>query len=429
VEPADRDGVDMDVALNAAAKVILRSDASSSAHPVKRKGSLPATATTANRPVRSQASTQRRSVKGGMKQALKSLARPFSARLRSHLNQPVRSDIRRGQASLQSELRLVKRHLRAVRQELAASERRQTELIESLSWQLLQNVLAIKDFGQMIARTEQYSQAAAKRVAVTTAPNEVLVRTAEGYVVCSPRDHALLAILLEAGELEPGTRVLIQRVLEPGNTFVDAGANIGLLSLAASHALAGTGHIIGFEPHPETHRLLTQTMLLNGLGSIAEMHQSAVSSKPGTMPLFLGITSGHHSLHPLDDSTGPVGEPIDVPVLRLDDVISGRPVDLLKIDVEGAELDAIAGAESTIQSNPDIAIIVEFGMSHLHRTGVTTASWLKAFEDFGLRFEAIDPTTGDLLEWPPEKLETVESINLFFARPESPAWDRARGVA
>ena len=422
VEPADRDGVDMDVALNAAANVILRSDGSSSTRPAKRKGSVPAGATPANRPVRPPASTQRRGVKTRMKQAVKSLVRPVSERLRSHLNQPVRSDIRR-------ELQIVKRHLRAVRQELAASERRQTELIESLSWQLLQNVLAIKDFGQMIARTERYSLAAAKRVAVTTAPDEVLVRTADGYVVCSPRDYALLAILLEAGELEPGTRLLIQRLLEPGKTFVDAGANIGLLSLAASHALAGSGHIVGFEPHPETHRLLTQTMLLNGLGSMAEMHQAAVSSKPGTMPLFLGITSGHHSLHPLDDSPVPLTEPIDVPVVRIDDVISGRPVDLLKIDVEGAELDAIAGAESTIRNNPDIAIIVEFGISHLRRTGITTATWLTAFEDFGLQYEAIDPTNGRLLDWSPEHLETVESINLLFARPESPTWDRARGVA
>lgn len=422
VEPADRDGVDMDVALNAAAKVMLRPEASASARPGKPKASPPASTAKTNSPARPPASTKRRGVKVAVKQALKSLVRPFTERLRSHLNQPVRSDLRR-------ELQVVKRHLRAVRQELAASERRQTELIESLSWQLLQNVLAIKDFGQMIARTERNSAAAATRVAVTTASDEVLVRTAVGYVVCAPRDYALLAILLEAGELEPGTRVLIQHLLEPGMTFLDAGANIGLMSLAASHALNGSGLIVGFEPHPETHRLLSQTMMLNGLGSIAEMHQAAVSRKPGTMPLFLGTTSGHHSLHPLDDSAFSVAEPIDVPVVRIDDVIDGRPVDLVKIDVEGAELDAIAGAESTIQNNPDIAVIVEFGISHLRRTGITTATWLKAFEDFGLRYEAIDPTTGGLLDWSPEQLETVESVNLLFARPESPAWDRARVIA
>lgn len=421
VEPTDRDGVDMDVALNSAAKVILRPDASSSARPGKQRGSLATNEAAANSPVRRPASTKRRGLKRGVGQSVKSLIRPFSERLRSHLNQPVRSDIRR-------ELRVVKRHLRAIREELAASELRQTELIESLGWQLLQNVLAIKDFGQMISTTERYAHAAARRVAVTTAPDEVLVRAADGYVVCSARDYALLAILLEAGELEPGTRLLIQRLLEPGKTFVDAGANIGLMSLAASRALNGRGQIVGFEPHPETHRLLTQTMLLNGLGPMAEMHQSAVSNEPGIMPLFLGITSGHHSLHPLDDSPIPLAEPIDVPVVRIDDVISGRPVDLLKIDVEGAELDTIAGAESTIHSNPDIAIIVEFGISHLRRTGITTATWLKAFEDFGLQYEAIDPATGGLLDWSPEQLEAVESINLFFARPESPAWDRARGI-
>ena len=104
----------------------------------------------------------------------------------------------------------------------------------------------------------------------------------------------------------------------------------------------------------------------------------------------------------------------------------GTKVDLIKIDVEGAELDVLESARPIIASNPSIALIVEFGFSHLARSGHSTKGWLAAFHGLGLVQHAINEDTGQLEQWTIEQLEAVDSVNLFFARPESVAWAKAR---
>ena len=141
------------------------------------------------------------------------------------------------------------------------------------------------------------------------------------------------------------------------------------------------------------------------------------------MKLHLGLSSGHHSLFGLPAEAG---EPVDVPLEKLDDVLASHPaVDLLKIDAEGAELEIVEGALRTIERSPEIALIVEFGPSHLQRSGHSTREWLEKFTKPGLAHKAIDDVTGALQDRTVEQLEHAESTNLLFARPGSRAWGRA----
>ncbi len=276
-----------------------------------------------------------------------------------------------------------------------------------------------------LTRVEGYAYASARRVSVACGPTEVLVRTAVGYVLCAATDAALISSLLETGELESGTRLLIQKIIQPGNTFIDVGANVGMHTLAAAIAMQGQGRIIAFEPFPTTHDLLRKTIWMNGYAGIAETCQAAVSNHDGVQALFLGATSGHHSLFQLPAVNVPAAPPVEVPLVRLDTVLNADiKVDLIKIDVEGAELDVLESARSIILNNPDIALIVEFGFSHLQRTGHLTAAWLKPFEEMGLCFRAIEATSGATLDWTMQDLEKVSSVNLLFARPESTVWAR-----
>ena len=276
-------------------------------------------------------------------------------------------------------------------------------------------------------RIEQYAFAAARRFAINCGPGEVLVRSEVGYILCSSTDHAVLAVLLEAGELERGTRRLIQRFLTPNDVFIDVGANLGLHTLAAARAMQGRGRIIAFEPFEPTQHLLEKSIWMNGFSKMTEIHRAAVSNRSGNDTLFLGATSGHHSLFPLTTPSSLAPQPVEVTLVRLDDVVSdGTKVDLIKIDVEGAELDVLESARPIIASNPSIALIVEFGFSHLARSGHSTKGWLAAFHGLGLVQHAINEDTGQLEQWTIEQLEAVDSVNLFFARPESVAWAKAR---
>ena len=278
-------------------------------------------------------------------------------------------------------------------------------------------------------RIEQYALASARRVAINCGSGEILVRSEVGFILCAPSDHAVLACLLDSGDLERGTRLLIQGFLKPNDLFIDVGANLGMHTLAAAHAMQGRGRIIAFEPFEPTQRLLAKSIWMNGFAEMTEIHQAAVSNRGGHQTLFLGATCGHHSLFPLTTPSTLAPPPVEVALVRLDDVVpGGTKVDLIKIDVEGAELDVLESARQIIASNPCIALIVEFGFSHLARTGHTTKDWLAAFHGLGLVQRAINVDNGQLEEWTVAQLEAVDSINLFFARPKSPAWAKA-GVA
>jgi FkbM family methyltransferase len=274
-----------------------------------------------------------------------------------------------------------------------------------------------------LAHIENYAYASARRVAVPCGDGDMLVKTEAGYVLCSGSDLSVLSTLVDTGDLERGTRLLIQGLLRPGDVFVDVGANIGMHTIAAGHAMATCGTIIAFEPFAPTCRLLEKSVWLNGMQSITRIHGCAVSAQAGSHDLFLGASSGHHSLfqHAGEDTSAHGRVTVDT--VRLDDVVDpSLHVTLLKIDAEGAELDVLAGAAATLRNAPDIALIVEFGPAHLRATGQNGAAWLAAFEAFGFEYRAIDPTSGSLARRSLAQLEAETSTNLFFARPGSAPW-------
>ena len=88
---------------------------------------------------------------------------------------------------------------------------------------------------------EQYSAVTARRVAMNCSAGEVLVKTEVGFLLCAATDHALLSCLLETGELERGTRILIQKYLRPGNVFIERGCERWNAHFSGCSSNAGTG--------------------------------------------------------------------------------------------------------------------------------------------------------------------------------------------
>lgn len=444
----ERTGVDIRVALSSKARMLSSAPRERTASAADRTGSADPrshSAETASQATERAGAGLGATLKRGLRpvaravfKVLKPIGRPFAFRLRAYLfrelqleTQALHEKVARDlEAHKQSQLEAVERlltlHTTHVLREVQAMRESLRRDFSSIALDVgRQDRIA----GQL-GRLEDEARASAYRVAVACGPDEVLLRTAVGYVLCPASDHALLAFVMESrGELERGTRLLIQKLLRPGDTFVDAGANIGMHTLAAATAVGEGGRIVAFEPLPSTHELLRKSIWTNGFSEIVETHQAAVSNRQGRQPLFLGATSGHHSLYPLQAQRVATPPAVEVPLVRIDDVLgAGARVDVMKIDVEGAELEAVEGAGDTIANNPGIALIVEFGISHLRRTGHSTEEWLQHFERLGLGFSVIDPETGALREGSLQEIEGSFSVNLFFARPGSEAWKRARGT-
>ena len=225
------------------------------------------------------------------------------------------------------------------------------------------------------------------------------MRTADGFVLVPRSDTTLLLMLCDAGPqgLEPGTRRLLTRLLVPGMTFVDVGAHIGLLTLAGARAVGPQGRVVALEPTPITFDLLVRALAINGLSDRVEAQCLACGARPDAVRFMWQPCSGTvRSLIPRPACSERGASRIEVDVVRLDDLLPiGAQVDVVKIDVEGAELDVLAGMTRILRENPDLAIIAEFGPAHLRRAQITPDGGLRHSTCHSLEAYAIDELSGE----------------------------------
>lgn len=176
------------------------------------------------------------------------------------------------------------------------------------------------------------------------------------------RDN-LQAVLYYAGRYEPAVTRFLRAELKPGDVVLDIGANIGLHSLGAAKQLRdlGGGQVIAFEPAEDSLDKLRAAAERNGLANLITL-----------VPAALGERKHHAALHadsrydPADSGVRSLqadGEVVqDVPVIRLDDWAreqSLERLDVIKLDVEGTEAAALAGATRTLIRLQPRAVLVE----------------------------------------------------------------------
>lgn len=129
-------------------------------------------------------------------------------------------------------------------------------------------------------------------------------------------------------------------VLRPGDRYIDAGANIGQLALAASKRVGSDGEVIAIEAHPEIYRYLEGNVDLNRPLNLTALH-CALGAAPGEVALTNRRSDDQNYI-----TTD--GE-VRVPMRALDAVVPVQPTRLLKLDVEGYELPVLQGAAAVLE--------------------------------------------------------------------------------
>ncbi len=152
--------------------------------------------------------------------------------------------------------------------------------------------------------------------------------------------------LLEYWGDDTGELRFLWRFLRPGMTFFDVGAYHGLYSILALLKLRSQGRVVAFEPSARERRRLEFHLRLNGLSGLV-VEPFAVSAREGTRTLFT-VLSGFTTMNSLQRPAVefPVREVV-VETIRLDRYLEQKAierVDLLKLDLEGGEREAICGA-------------------------------------------------------------------------------------
>lgn len=251
------------------------------------------------------------------------------------------------------------------------------------------------------------------RQIVSAPKSDIFIARNELGLFAIPSDDIETLSYYSSGSIpEPGSLAVVEKFLGPGSCFIDVGANIGLFTVAAGRIVGQNGRIIAIEPAPNTMSALKATVRLNGLSSLVDFHGIAAGGKVGCAELNIGKVCGHSSLYPLNDPASTAS----VRIFPLDEIIGKKKVDLIKIDVEGFELDVIEGLAKTLSANPNISIIVEFAPVHLSRSGRTVSDWIAMVAKHGFTIYAINEELGSLEEVRLPALLNVSSVNLLLAR-------------
>ena len=161
-----------------------------------------------------------------------------------------------------------------------------------------------------------------------------------------------------------------RKCLSPGDTAIDIGANIGAYSLAFAKWVGDTGRVLAVEPSPEAYRGLTTLLGLNGVEGTVTTLNVAVTDEIGEVSFVESGASG--SNHVADSAEQLSNECITVPSTTVDTLVKTHAIrpKLIKIDVEGHELDVLKGARETIAAfRGDMAIFAEMHPQAWRRMG------------------------------------------------------------
>jgi FkbM family methyltransferase len=257
--------------------------------------------------------------------------------------------------------------------------------------------------------------------------NELLVRTKYGYILVPAEDRALIAAVWEhGGILEPHTVDILTTLLHEGDTFVDVGANIGLLTVPAARKVGPTGHVLAVEPNPRACEVLRQTLATTFMTERVDLQACAAGAKEGEATLMIPDILGHASLLDLPEAK----HSERVRVAAVDSLVGpGLRVNLVKIDAEGYELEVWRGMQRVIGENPDLVVIVEFGPEHLRRAGVSVETWIDEIRqpDFtAFEIDEMAATISPLRSF--DDLEKVFSLNLLLLRKSPQEYPELRFV-
>ncbi|HVW19741.1 MAG TPA: FkbM family methyltransferase [Opitutaceae bacterium] len=178
--------------------------------------------------------------------------------------------------------------------------------------------------------------------------------------------------LLEHGAYEPEMMATVERYLQPGDTFVDLGANEGYFTVAGARRVGTAGRVLAIEPQRRLQEVLRRNLALNGCSDRVALAAVAISDRAGEASLHL--TPG------VNNSASSLSRPTRYPLARqrvacdtLERTLAAHGIAecaLLKIDVEGWEYEAVLGSPEFFRQRRARAVALELHPAVLARRGL-----------------------------------------------------------
>jgi FkbM family methyltransferase len=222
--------------------------------------------------------------------------------------------------------------------------------------------------------------------------HKLLATSADDRFVCTLPEGERVRVLPQHGELtwNPEEYAAFRQAVAPGTTVLDIGANLGAYTLLFAMWVGESGRVFAFEPAPESFAGLRAHVSLNGLTDRVAAHQLAVSDAEGVAAFH---ASGRDGANRIVAAGRPSQDILEVGSTTVDAFCrkTGVSPGLIKIDVEGAELQVLQGARETIGSaGQALHLFVELHPHLWTEFGASRAALEAEFRLQGIRPERLD---------------------------------------
>jgi FkbM family methyltransferase len=197
------------------------------------------------------------------------------------------------------------------------------------------------------------------------------------------------------GRYEPQETEIVRRVLRPGDVFVDVGANWGYFTLLAAHLVGPNGRVVSVEADPRASQSLREHAATNQLHWVTPV-EIAADRGDGSVVLraYGSVASTSSNLGVAASTTVVSGAPPFVVRTRaLDDVLDESGIDrvqLLKMDIEGAESRAIDGLQRRLRAHLVDRLVLELHPAHLRDQGSSVEAVISALRGHNYHAWQID---------------------------------------
>src|SRR2546428_2363559 len=225
-----------------------------------------------------------------------------------------------------------------------------------------------------------------RRVVDTYVNNPVHAKRIHGFeIFLNPHAEYISPLIAVAGIWELATTDLFIELLRKGGRVVDVGANVGWFTLLAASRVGQDGTVLSFEPAPANFSLLAKSVERNKFRNV-RLFNEIVSDIDGTRTLYLARRAQETGLHSIVRSHG--GEELAISSVRLDTMarsLGNHRIDVLKVDVEGAEPEVLLGAEGLISQRKIRNMVLEWNPEVWPRNRRLLDELLSLYEFYRIR--------------------------------------------
>jgi FkbM family methyltransferase len=210
---------------------------------------------------------------------------------------------------------------------------------------------------------------------------------------------------------EPNELKLVARLLQPGMSVIDVGANIGLYSILAAMRTGPNGRVWAFEPSSESSNRLERNLRLNNCNTV-EVVRLALSDTISAASLISDQGFGDAYRYVRADAPPSDGEVVKVTTLDAWAAANSvGPIDFLKVDIEGGEYKMFLGAKEFLSSSPGLVIMFECERDWSSRAGWKPEDLFEFMKSLGLKLFAWQSRSGQWTDSP----DTIASSGTLWA--------------